>query len=77
MRLNFNTKKYDFDNFSKDNVFGNIYYLLDGEIGKIEIICWKNHKCYIINCAIKNNELCINKVEYKAETGRVTLYKKT
>ncbi len=45
------------------SLFGNIYFTKDNQIGKAWIVSWLNHKCYTINCAIKDKRLQVTRID--------------
>ena len=44
-------------------IFGNIYFTKDCQIGKAWIILGQKFKTYEINCAIKNNQLQVTRID--------------
>jgi hypothetical protein len=60
--LYFYTKPMGVDQTSND-IFGDLHYLQTGDIGKARIIRWYKHDCFMLHIAIKNNALCVNKIE--------------
>ena len=55
-----------------DKTFGTIDYFADGEVGKAEIICWKDRACYKLRCkTFENGLFSLNTVE----RGEETLYR--
>lgn len=73
MEVHFRTNKFGIDS-AKDNIFGEIYYMANGEMGKAKIVCWKNKKNHVIECAIKDDELTISKIYSNDSTGKSILY---
>lgn len=45
--------------------FGEIYYLQNGQIGKVRVILWRNSNLYVIHIKRENNKLVVSKTEYK------------
>ena len=48
--------------FIADNVFGEIYYFENGNIGKSKITHWDKNSITVIECSIINNILSLNKI---------------
>lgn len=61
----FNTFIGDYIKEWTTDTFGQIYYLQNGEIGKVKITMWRNRKLSVIYIKRSNDELIINKVEKK------------
>lgn len=53
----------------KDDIFGHIYYLPDGSIGRAEIVCWRNSCCYSIKCTIKNGKFKVTSIDKTSISG--------
>ncbi|MBQ7794676.1 MAG: hypothetical protein IJ366_09210 [Clostridia bacterium] len=60
--------------YSGTCLFGTIYHLVDGRIGKIRIMRWYNGILYTVNCAIKRNALQVIKIEKSDNGEQKTLY---
>jgi len=59
----------------REYIFGRIHYFQNGEVGKVWIVCWKGHNCYVINCSLKNEVLIISSI-YQNDNGiKNILYK--
>lgn len=55
-------------NYLKDwgnDTFGEIYYLQNGEIGKVRIIIWRKRKLHVVHMKLINGKLNICKVEHR------------
>lgn len=63
--VHFNTFKGDYMKEWGNDTFGEIYYLQDGNIGKVHITMWRNKKLHIIHLKKINGILSINKIEEK------------
>lgn len=66
-KLNFFTTDHSFD--VKNDLFGEVYYLSDGSIGKAEITIWTGDICTIINAAIINGTFSLNRAYRIDSTG--------
>ena len=54
-----------------ENLFGNIGYLQNGQVGKAEITLWTKSDCFIITASQKENDLSLNKIyEVDSTTGK-------
>ncbi len=61
--------------YTNKEIFGEIYYLQNKNIGKVRIIAWHQGKCFIINCIDKKEGLAISKIETTKTNGkRETLF---
>lgn len=45
------------------NVSANIYYLIDGKIGKARVVFWDNHICYIFTLKMVGSTLAITEIK--------------
>lgn len=74
----FNNYSYDSDGIlimqSGNCLFGTVYHLVDGRIGKIRITRWCNHNGYTINCGIKKDALQVIKIEKHIDGVAKVLY---
>lgn len=43
-------------------IFGYLYYLSSGKLGKAEITTWINSKCYILNILLKKEKLTLTRI---------------
>lgn len=59
---------------SGDSLFGTVYHLADGRIGKMRIIKWYNDTGYFVNCGIKKAALQVIKIEKSDNGEQKTLY---
>lgn len=74
-KLCFFTTDHGFD--VKDDLFGTIYYLKDGSIGKADMVIWDNDVCYSINFALISGKLALN-IAYKQsakDAVKIQIYK--
>lgn len=59
-----------------DNIFGDVYYLKNGEIGKARIIIWKDHKVFTVNIISNKGQLMVNRIYgMNDEHKTILLYK--
>lgn len=49
-------------------IHGEISYFQNGDIGKARLFTWYKRTCYTFQIAVKNNNLCVTKIE-KADNG--------
>lgn len=72
LRLHFETQPGEWwtMNPKGDNIFGDIYYLKDGSVGKVWMVCWRNSRNFIVEAARRDGGLQLSYVRTKDDAGK-------
>lgn len=74
--LYFKTRKYEFSIDLKDDIFGQIDYLKNNEIGKASIVVWKKDKCFEFTIKKVNGTHIVNQIYRHTRDGKsILVYK--
>lgn len=60
--VHFNTFIEDYQKDWGNDTFGKIYYLQNGEIGKVRIVMWRDKKLTVIHLKKENSSIVIQKI---------------
>ena len=61
----------------RTDIFGEIFYLQSGTIGKSKIIIWHRGTCFGVYCALeKTGEFCVNRITRSSDGAQAVIYKK-
>ena len=64
-KLLFYTNSFQSVSATSDDVFGEIFYMANGSIGKAKVVRWFKRKCFIVHIGLINGELQVLRVESK------------
>lgn len=73
--LHFYTSDIDLIANNATCIFGDLFYLPDGDIGKSNIVCWWDGSCFTVGCSLKYGEVQVSAIDVSKNGAKEKLFR--